>query len=242
MRKLNRAVFIIISLLGLQKVQAQNVAGYMGKRFFVGIPVSYMPNIYGFVNEDTNIDFKGNSQFYMLNTPKIGGSIGYVVSNLRSIVVDVEFQNMGVNNNPDFEIINGQIVNEYLYGRSRLSSYKLRMQKAFQHCAPIGGYRGITLGLVNFNNSYIDKSGNEVDLGKTTDYSIGYAGGLRRVFKDKIIVDLSLEYNMHLKAISNLFDFEMDSKPSRELVAHYATNKNGLNNILVCRAAVYLLL
>jgi hypothetical protein len=47
---------------------------------------------------------------------------------------------------------------------------------------------------------------------------------------------------MHLKAISNLFDFEMDSKPSRELVAHYATNKNGLNNILVCRAAVYLLL
>jgi hypothetical protein len=166
----------------LQKAQAQNVAGYMGKRFFVGIPVSYMPNIYGFVNEDTNIDFKGNSQFYMLNTPKIGGSIGYVVSNLRSIVVDVEFQNMGVNNNTDFEIINGQIVAEYLYGRSRLSSYKLRMQKAFQHCAPIGGYRGITLGLVNFNNSYIDKSGNEVDLGKTTDYSIGYAGGLRRVF------------------------------------------------------------
>jgi len=244
MRKLNRAVFIIISLFLLQKLQAQNnVAGYMGKRLFLGVPVSYMPNIYGFVNEDANVNFKGNQHFYMLNPLKIGASIGYVVSNLRSVVIDVDFQNMGVTDKPEFSSFNNVGVGTgFWYGRSSLTSFRLRMQKAFQHCAPVGGYRGITLGVVNFNNSYFDKSGKEVELANNIDFSVGYAAGLRRVYKDKIMLDLSLEYNLHVKAVGNIFNFDMEDMPTREVIGDYAISKNGLNNIIVCRAAVYLLL
>ena len=237
-------ITLLMLFIGLTQYHAyaQRVAGYMGKRFFVGIPVSYMPNIYGFVNQEAKINYNGKNQFYMLNALKVGASVGLVTSNLRSVVLDVDFQNTGVaKESSSYYNFNGTPSN-FVYGRSKLISYKLRVQNAFQHCAPVGGYKGITLGLTTFNNSYINEQGVEVTTADELDFSIGYAGGLRRVYKDKIVVDLGLEYNMFVRAIGGIFDFESEDKAPEETVGNYAIKKNGLNSIIVCKAAIYLLL
>lgn len=223
-------------------LSAQKVAGYMGKRVFVGIPISYMPNIYGFVNESANINYQGKSQFYMIHAPKIGGSIGLVTSNLRSWVLDVDFQNIGVLSNSEIDYNPYPSPPNFAYGRSRLTTYKIRIQNAHQHCAPVGGYKGMTFGLTTFNNSYFNEQGSEIAAENTLDFSIGYGGGLRRVYKDKIVLDLGLEYNMYIKAIGSIFDFDSMDKALNESVGDYAIKKNGLNSIIVCKAAIYLLL
>jgi len=240
--------FLKITLIGLtfclfhNLVSAQRVAGYMGKRFFVGIPISYMPNIYSFVNPEASINYNGKEKFYMVNAPKIGASFGFVSSNLRSLVLDVDVQNIGVTHDKYVSLNYNATPLNYDYGKSTLVSFKLRVQNAFQHCAPIGGYKGITLGVTSFSNSYINLKGDEIAAENEIDFSIGYAGGLRRVYKDRFVIDLGLEYNMFIKAIGNVFDFEGIDRLPEESVGRNAINKNGLNSILVCRAAVYVLL
>lgn len=243
MKRFLQIISICISFCLIQnRAQAQRVAGYMGKRFLVGIPVSYMPNIYGFFSSDNNVNYKGNSPLYIFYPPKIGASIGFVSSNLRTLVLDVDFQNIGVRQIGPGYTSNNAATTDFRYGRSKLVAFKLRIQKAFQHCAPVGGYKGLTLGLTSFNNSYINDSGAEVALDGNIDFSVGYAGGIRRVYKDKIVLDLGVEYNMFFKAIGNMFDFESIDKTLQENVGTHAINKNGLNSILVCKAAVYVLL
>ena len=239
MKRFSLIFFLSISLCLIQNmVTAQRVAGYMGKRFFVGVPVSYMPNLLGLLSDDVN--YNGKSNFYMINAPKIGASVGFVASNTRSIVLDVDFQNIGgLFVDPDNY---ASSPTDLLYGRSKLVTYKFRFQKAFQHCAPVGGYRGITLGLTTFNNSYMNVGGDEQAADRVIDYSFGYAGGLRRVYKDKIMLDLGLECNFSFKTIGAFIYTETLYKTNEQKVGNYAIIKNGFNNIIVCRAALYLLL
>ena len=239
MKRFSLIFFLSISFCLIQNmVLAQRVAGYMGKRFFVGVPVSYMPNLLGLQLEDVN--YNGEHRFYMINAPKIGASVGFVASNTRSIVLDVDFQNIGgTYMKPN---VFSSSPTDLLYGRSKLVTYKFRLQNAFQHCAPVGGYSGITLGLTTFNNSFINVRGDVQPADRTIDYSLGYAGGLRRVYKDKIVLDLGLECNFSFKTIGALIDTENLYETDEQAVGTYAIIKNGVNNIIVCRAAVYLLL
>lgn len=233
-----------LNQLFFQSVSAQRVAGYMGKRTLLGLHASYMPNLYGLLRPGSGINYNGESQFYMLNPLKFGVSAGYVVKNHKTIVLDVEYQRMGVLNynfDPYSYSPSDALMREVDVTRSTLLALKLRFQNAHQHCAPAGQYGGLTLGYTQFNNSYLDIFGKTKDAGSDYDWSIGYAGGLRRIYKDKLVLDLSLEYNLNMRAVSRFIKSELNETSLNENIANVAIYKNFLNNILVTRAAVYYL-
>ncbi|MCG9880352.1 MAG: hypothetical protein MH472_07110 [Bacteroidia bacterium] len=225
-------------------VFAQKVAGYLGKRGIVGATVLYMPNIYGLFNgAASSINSKGESQFYMFNPPQVGVSLGYVTSNIRTMVLDATFQQVGVYGKNDIDSY-GLGNADFSYSKSSMFNLKLRFQKAFQHCAPAGSYRGLTLGFTQFNNAYLNNNKEEIDAGSAIDFSIGYAGGFRRIYKDKYVIDLSLEYNLPILMFGKLIESEDYYSPEeiKLSTARAALIRHGLNNILVTRAAFYILL
>lgn len=230
---------LLLCVIFHQNSMAQKVAGYLGKRTFIGATVNYIPNVFCLGNPASAIDYKNKSKFYMLNPVRYGISAGFAVKNYKSIVIDLDYQRMGLFDNTASEITNYYGNLDFLYARGTMLNLKVKMQKALQHCAPIGAYSGMTFGMQRYNNSYFNTKNEVFDFKPVYDASIGFNGGVRRVFKDKFMLDLGVDFNLHLRLIGSVL---LPEENIEEIAKRYSIRKNGYNNILSCRAALYYLL
>lgn len=218
---------------------AQRVAGYMGKRTFVGASVIYIPNVFSFGNAAASIDYNSNRKFYMRNSLKYGLSAGYTLSNDKSLVVDLDYQRMGLVDDGASELSRYYTKDEFTYARSIALGLKVKIQKAVQICAPIGSYQGISFGLHRYQNSALNAQNNVIVFSPVYDASVGFTGGVRRVFKDKFMIDLGIDFNLHLRLFGAIL---MDESDIEKIARKYSIRKNGFNNTVSSKLAFYYLL
>jgi hypothetical protein len=218
---------------------AQRVSGYLGKRTFVGTSIVYIPNVFRFGNSSAGIDYRNISKFYMLNSLKYGLSVGYALNNDKSLIVDLDYQRLGLLDNTASEIRGSYDPLDFLYARSTAIGLKVKVQNSVQFCAPIGAYKGLSFGLHQYNNSYLNTQKEEKYFSPVYDASIGFTGGVRRVYKDKFMLDLGVDLNLHIRLIGSMLMADDDIE---KIAKKYAIRKNGYNNILSCKAALYYLL
>ena len=241
MRVLSKVILLFLAFCAqLYPIYAQKkVAGYLGKRTFFGASINYMPNIFSLSNGLVDVNYRNKQRFYVFHPMKYGVSAGYVLSNINSIQLDFETQRMGVLDKQHPILPYTYDNADFVYARTNINSIKLKFQGANQHCAPIGTYIGLTAGFLSFNTSYQKLDGSFVDLKRYSDFSFGYNGGIRRVFQDKFMLDLSVEGNVHIKLLGAA---ALPEGSLENNIIKHSIRKNGLNNIFTCKAALYYLL
>lgn len=236
---LSIVLFLLCSIHG--NAQSKKPAGYMGKRIFVGIPVSYSPNLAGVIDNPKLINKEGIEKFYMLNPIRKGISIGYVIADYRSLVLDVETQKFGISNqpmDPDRFMVNVPTIT-YDYSVATATNFRLRFLGNSRNCAPVGVYGGPVAVFVLIDTEVRTYNGLSQNTGTIWDAGIGYNGGFRRIFLDKVMIGISIEYNFLVRSLPF---FISESEDYNAEVQKHAVYKNFLNNFVPCRFALYYLL
>jgi len=196
-----RYILIFVCLFFLiEKIDAQ-VPGYMGKKMLVGIQYDYSPAfgslIFGnFGDETTLMDL-------LLPSPKLGLGLKFVISDYKTF--DLGYMNQ------TFNPARGG-VGDYFQTADQISStahtFSFGLSRHAYHLAPIGLYLSQNFNVVSISSQYKMKGSNitrtvpsVLDFG----YTIGI--GSRRIFADKIAVDLAVNFNFYLIGFAQAVGF-----------------------------------
>ncbi len=242
-------VVAVFFFLGIAQVRAQKVPGYMGKRLAFGLSYDYAPAIAPLIistesandNELLNITLMS----MVTSTPRIGAFGRFVVSDQSTF--DVSFNTQGIT------YVTNREVDDYSwsssptytidYAKSRTNSLTIGMSTHPQNIAPVGSYYSFGLILSQTSVSYKEKNSNEETL---SNVDIGYHGavGVRRVFKDKVMAEFGINYNLYFGGFftSGRFSGFEQKQDNANNYLNYAYSANAWNNLLVLHLGVAYLL
>lgn len=190
MRKSGLYIFLLCFFCAPQ-LQAQ-IPGYMGKKVYTGIEMSYSPNYAYFEKESYLANYQGKqSPNFLFNAPKIGFNLGCVVSRLTCFEVAVNYTRTGLEpygSSPNRK----PLVGESDYTRFSAVSFHLRLKPGIDHVAPIGMFVGPV-----FNIHKVQSESVYQGVSTPVEYSMlgsfGLTYGIRRVIKDQFLLDISCE-------------------------------------------------
>jgi hypothetical protein len=239
-------IFFIIATV---QVWAQKAPGYMGKKIALGVSYDYSPNIAPLI-----LNLEGNNDGEFLNltpidllasSPRIGVFGRFVVGDQKTFDVSINTQGVSYASNYLAEDNSWNGISNYTieYAKTRTNSLTLGMSNHPQNIAPVGSYYSFGIIFSQTSVSYKEKNNSEETA---SNFDIGYHGaaGVRRVFKDKIMAEFGINYNLYLGGFFATGQFEgfAGKQENAKNYLKYGYSANAWNNLLVLHLGVAYLL
>lgn len=238
--KLIRLCFIALLLFCI-KANAQ-VSGYLGKKTIVGLNFGLLSNYSSYLADVTQINYSGaeRTSFFSF-TPSYGLSIKQVINQNNSLDFSYSRSRNGIYKALTFD---DQISYSHLTGNNLFdfqngvfNVYTLAISNS-DAASPMGLYNGLGISLMNAKMKTVDVNGNEYKLDNYVDYGIYLSGGLRRVYYDKLLIDMGIDVNLFAYNLAqNFFNRNTSSSTGSAESIDYA-RLIFLNNLISCRVGV----
>jgi hypothetical protein len=219
----------------------------MGKKFMFGISGCYSPTYSNLLMFDrTTVNYDGEEINRFLAPLRLGGGIKYVITENKTLQFDIYYQRIGVSTssknsgayNYDPEGVTQG--NPFKYARASFTTYSFGLTKSLA-TAPVGRYFGSNVVLIladvesidTYNNVY--KTGNALDFGLTSEY------GIRRVFKDKIVLETGVNLSIYFRGVAGFVTKESNNSAADRMISK-ALFANFINNFCTLKLGIYYLL
>jgi hypothetical protein len=197
---MRKFIIILIALVLFGKNIKAQVPGYLGKRFSVGYAYTLSPLAYwGDVKTTDGKDLKITSVNYRHNI-----EVNWAIKDRAYIGLNYSYQKWGVITNllEDGELssINSNITNFTIPSDFGVSDFKYINASSNKFTlfygttrgiAPRGSYAAFGLSLERITPQVTDVENKVVDLTSINNYGIAFRVGKRRVFYDKIMIDVA---------------------------------------------------
>jgi hypothetical protein len=237
----------IISLLFISNICLGQAPGYMGKKFMFGVSGCYSPTYSNLLIFDrTTVNYDGEEINRFLAPLRLGGGMKYVISENRTLQFDIYYQQIGVstssknsssyNNDPD-GVTKG---NPFKYSRASFVTYSFGLTQSVA-TAPVGRYFGSNVVLILADVESIDTDNNVYKTGNAMDFGLNSEYGIRRVFKDKIVLETGLNISIYFRGVAGFVTKESNDAAADRMISK-ALFANFINNFCTLKLGVYYLL
>ncbi len=242
---MKKSILILIAILQFTFwLNAQDAAGYLGKKTMIGATIAYSP-AYGILLSDYNSAHTVSDFF--LSAPRFGISLKHVLSENNILYVDFTYQNILIQN--DFEA--NTILPTYPYNitttyskiRTGVMTFSAGYSKHLHNVSPVGGYFGGNFCLVVLNTQGFDASNKLItDFGQNFDFGWNNEFGVRRVLKDHLVIDAGITVTFYIRGLVSIFtQHSFDDTPTQHIL-NTALFRNYYDNLCTAKVGVYYLL
>lgn len=229
---MRKFIIILIALVLFGKNIKAQVPGYLGKRFSVGYAYTLSPLAYwGDVKTTDGKDLKITSVNYRHNI-----EVNWAIKDRAYIGLNYSYQKWGVITNllEDGELssINSNIVNTiqndldvYDFKYINASSNKFTLfYGTTRGIAPRGSYAAFGLSLERITPQVTDVENKVVDLTSINNYGIAFRVGKRRVFYDKIMIDVAANVELGAGIFGEVGDYDKFGRNFTKVIGN--SNRN----------------
>lgn len=242
-------IALILFFVGAVQVYAQKVPGYMGKKIALGVSYDYSPGIAPLI---MSLDGVSDEEFLnitplslLVSSPRLSAFGRFVVGDQKTFDVSLSTQGVSYATNYLVEGYSWLGSSPYTieYAKTRTNSLTIGMSHHPQNIAPVGTYYSYGLILSQTSVSYKEKNNSEETA---STFDVGYHGavGVRRVFKDKVMAEFGINYNLYFGGFFTTGEFDgFDQKTDNaKNYLQYGYSSNAWNNLLVLHLGVAYLL
>jgi hypothetical protein len=223
-------------------LEAQDAAGYLGKKTMIGGAIHYSP-AFGILVEETNSGTTVGD--LLLPSPRLGLSLKQVLSEKGVLNIDFTYQNILVQRN--YEVTNtytsAPYVSTTIYPNIRTSAmtFSVGYAKHVYHVAPVGAYIGGNFCLILLNTQAFDGGNNSTKVfGQDLDAGGNIEYGLRRVIKDRIVFDVGITLALYARGLVSLVAQNAIKDPTDKIM-NMAIARNYFDNLCTLKAGIYYL-
>lgn len=238
MSKIKLSIVSLILLIYIQ-VAAQKVPGYLGKKVIVGISYDYSPGIGELIigsSETNENELLGVTPMaILLPSPRVSLLSRFVIEDQSTFNINITTQGRTYARNVEYMNIGNSVLNYKIeYAKTNTNTLTLSFSKHLLNIAPVGSF--VSGGLLISQTTTTYKEENKREETKSS-FDFGYHGafGTRRIFKDRIVTEFSLEYNLYFSGLFSSGKYKGFSNGEDHADVHHnrAYSVNAWNNLLL---------